>query len=66
MQEIARKSLCVVVILFPLTIFSQDFEDVSQVMGIEHTFLSNNSTYGGGVSFVDFNGDGLCDLVILD
>ncbi len=36
--------------------------DVSKSLGIDHTYILNNS--GGGVSFVDFNQDGLDDITL--
>jgi hypothetical protein len=40
---------------------SQDYEDITNDVGIDHTFL-DNGTFGGGASFMDFNGDGWDDI----
>ena len=43
--------------------WSQDYEDVTDVVGIDHTYpFTFEGFFGGGVSFMDFNNDGWDDL----
>ena len=48
--------------LFTISIYTQEFIDVAQERGIDHTY--GLGTAGGGVSFCDFNNDGWDDLTL--
>ncbi len=64
--ELAIKSFAQLLILSIVTtnISAQQnpYRDVALQVGIDHTYIINNS--GGGVSFVDFNMDGNDDITL--
>ncbi|MDF1695615.1 MAG: FG-GAP-like repeat-containing protein [Saprospiraceae bacterium] len=68
MKKLKLYSLClteVLILCFAFTfIYGQQiiFKDVANAVGIDHTYILNNS--GGGVSFVDFNLDGQDDITL--
>jgi hypothetical protein len=45
---------------FSISSYSQGFTDVASELGLEFGYTSGE--YGGGVSFADFNMDGMDDL----
>lgn len=47
------------ILLMPLTLFSQGFVNVAQQQGI---LINTDGSYGSGVSFYDYNMDGWADL----
>lgn len=55
-----RKNYSFWLLLFPAVLFSQSFTNVAPVYGITQSFGAGE--LGGGVSFADFDGDGLDDL----
>jgi len=64
--ELTLKSFCQI-LLFSLVVVcinaqQNPYEDVANQVGIDHTYIINNS--GGGVSFVDFDMDGKDDITL--
>ena len=51
-------------LLWLVHINAQDYEDVSVSVGINHSFSSISNVFGGGVSFMDFDGDGWDDVTL--
>lgn len=52
--------LFLILFLIPTTILAQGFENIAEEYGLDFSYTTDD--YGGGVSFVDFNQDGLDDL----
>ncbi|MDH5599630.1 MAG: CRTAC1 family protein, partial [Cyclobacteriaceae bacterium] len=52
--------ILIIITLFTLPSYSQGFSEIGDQLGISYDFIAKE--YGGGVSFVDFNQDGLDDL----
>ena len=63
MKQIALLSIIIFGIA-AIDLYSQDvnYQDLALSQGIDHTF--SNNTNGSGVSFVDFDGDGLDDITL--
>ena len=63
-----RKTISVLFYLFVvISASAQNFSEVSSAIGIQGGFgptSAFNSTFGGGISFSDFNGDGWDDITI--
>ncbi|PHI21190.1 hypothetical protein CEQ90_03990 [Lewinellaceae bacterium SD302] len=56
-----KKLLFLILLALPLLpLFAQTFTEVALTSGVSSTY--GNGNHGGGVSFADFNGDGLDDL----
>ena len=63
MKQIALLSI-IILRIAAIDLYSQDvnYQDLALSQGIDHTF--SNNTNGSGVSFVDFDGDGLDDITL--
>ena len=63
MKQIALLSI-IIFRIAAIDLYSQDvnYQDLALSQGIDHTF--SNNTNGSGVSFVDFDGDGLDDITL--
>ena len=63
MKQIALLSI-IILRIAAIDLYSQDvnYQDLALSQGIDHTF--SNNTNGSGVSFVDFDGDGLDDVTL--
>jgi hypothetical protein len=64
LEQMFKRNLIWYVLLLQVNVYCQQFSEVSNILGIEYT-LNSSDGWGAGVSFYDFDNDGLDDLTLV-